>query len=222
MPFTEQERKEFKRLVLPHLDVLHRVALHLTHQPSEAEEIVAEAIFKACGNFRRLRDKDRIKQWLLRILCNDFISLRRMKRRHQGVPFEEEWEDDAAPFSAFDGISRSLVLGSNNPEELLIQKLMDEDIKRAIGTLPEEFHLAVVLCDVEGLRYREIAHILKLPIGTVRSRLSRGRALLQKKLWHYAQDVGLLRRRKREYKEEYCTCESEKGEPQSQSVAVKH
>ncbi len=220
MAFTDHERNEFRRLVLPHLDALHRVALHLTHRAAEAEEIVAETIFKACQNFRRLRDQNRVKQWLLRILSNTFISSRRVKQRRQETSFQEEWENETKSVATFANLSQPLFPGQDNPEQLLIQKLTDEDIENAIKSLPEEYRVAIVLCDVEGFRYREIAHILRIPIGTVRSRLSRGRLLLQKKLWYYAPDAGLLPHRKQEPREEPCTCKSEET-LQGQLVAAK-
>jgi len=215
MQFTEQERKEFKALVFPHLEALHRVAIRLTRDHGESEELVAETILKACENFRKLRDQTRVKQWLLRILSNTFVSQCRVRHRHQEAQYEEESEDGGY-FSLYDQLTQSFLVLWGNPEREVVNKLMDEDIQRAISELPEEFRLAVVLCDVEGLRYREIAQILEIPIGTVRSRLARGRALLQKQLWHHARDAGFITAQPESIgvlavtrKEEQCTCGSE-------------
>jgi RNA polymerase sigma-70 factor (ECF subfamily) len=215
MQFTEQERKEFKALVFPHLEALHRVAIRLTRDQGEGEELVAETILKACENFRKLRDHARIKQWLLRILSNTFVSQRRVERRYQETQFEEETEDGDS-FSLYDKLTQSFLLLWGNPEREVVNKLMEEDIQRAISKLPEEFRIAVVLCDVEGLRYREIGQILGIPMGTVRSCLARGRALLQKQLWHHARDAGFIVTRTdavgvpaMAHKEEQCTCGSE-------------
>lgn len=197
MHFSTEERQEFKSLVLPHLDGLHRLALRLCHDQCNAEDLVAETITKACENFRRLRDRSRMKAWLCRILSNTFFTYCREAKRVQHVEYiDPDRDDERGRFSLFDEVSQPFLLWWGKPERELIDKLLDADIQRAIGELPEEYRVAVVLCDVEGLSYREIAGILRIPIGTVRSRLARGRSLLQKKLWHHAQEIGLIPSRK--------------------------
>lgn len=187
---TYEEQQEFKSLLLPHVDELHRMAYHLCHTHCDAEDLVMEAVAKACEHFHRLRDKTKAKPWLFRILSNTFISACRSKRGHPTVEYLETPDDDH--FSLFDKVSQPFLLWWGNPERELINKLMDEDIHRALDELPNEFRLAVVLCDVEGCSYKEIAGILQVPIGTVRSRIMRGRSLLQKKLYHHARDLGLI------------------------------
>jgi len=132
MQFTEQERKEFKALVFPHLGALHRVAIRLTGDHGEGEELVAETILKACENFRKLRDRARVKQWLLRILSNTFVSQCRAERRHQETQYEEETED-GGDFSLYDQLTQSFLYLWGNPEREVVNKLMDEDIQRAIA-----------------------------------------------------------------------------------------
>ncbi len=184
------ERTVQKTVVLPLLGELYRVALRLTHSNVEAEELVAETVARACENIATLRDLTRAKQWLLRILTNVFFSSCRSKKRRQEIPYVEvDDDDDAASFSLFEALMQ-YGADEGNPERIVITKLLDEEIQSAIAALPEEYRAAIVLCDVEGYAYQEIAAILDVPIGTVRSRLARGRSLLQKKLYHYAKDHG--------------------------------
>lgn len=189
---TKEEQQEFKSLVLPYLDELLRMAYHLCHVQCDAEDLVMETITKACEHFHRLRDKTKVKSWLFRILSNAFISFYRSQKGHQTVEYIETANDEDGHFSLFAEVSQPFLLWWGNPERELINKLMDEDIQRAVAGLPHEFRLAVVFCDVEGLSYEEISRVLHVPIGTVRSRIARGRSLLQKKLYHHAQDLGFI------------------------------
>lgn len=195
------------------LDDLHRVALRLTRSTADAEELVAETVVRACENYSALRDLGRAKQWMLRILSNAFISSCRARKRHHEVPYTEISEDDEQPFSLFDELIDHAP-PAGNPEREVIAKLMDEDIQRAIASLPEEFRVVIVLCDVEGYSYEEIANMIEIPLGTVRSRLSRGRSLLQKQLYHYAQEQGWLTPKNESTKGktegELCECERTK------------
>ena len=210
---TQDRRPDRKTVVLSLLGDLHRVALQLTQSPVDAEELVAETVARACENFSSLRDVTKAKQWTLRILSNTFLSTCRAKKRHQEVEYSENSEEDEKPFSLYDEVSWTSFEG-NNPERELIAKLMDEDIHNAIAALPEEFRVAVVLCDIEGCSYDEIAATLEIPKGTVRSRLFRGRALLQKRLYHYALERGWAKPRNEhtigKKKDELCECERAK------------
>ncbi|MEW5799287.1 MAG: sigma-70 family RNA polymerase sigma factor [Bacteroidota bacterium] len=188
---TKEEQLEFKTLVLPHLEELHRVAYHLCNVRYNAEDLVMEAIVKACENFHTLREKTKIKHWLLRILSNTFISTYRAQKNVRMIEYTETSNDDDDTFSLFAELSQPFLLWWGNPERELVNKLMDEEIQKAISELPLDFRIAVVLCDVDGLSYDEISKMIDVPIGTVRSRIARGRSLLQKKLYHYAQDLGL-------------------------------
>lgn len=191
LPLTSEmidRRTLLKATILPVLDDLYRVALSLTHSSNDAEELVADTVARACQNIASLRDNAKAKQWLLRILTNAFLSSRRSKKRHMEVYYDEQ-EDEENPFSLFEAVAKHHA-DDGNPELAVINKLMDEDIRRAIAQLPEEYRTVVVLCDVEGYAYQESAAILDVPIGTIRSRLSRGRGLLQKRLYHYAIEHG--------------------------------
>lgn len=192
MRLTRDEQQEFKALVLPLLDELHWLAYHLCHNQCDADDLAAEAVKKACENFRRLRDRTKIKPWLIRILSNTFISAYRSRKDFQAIEYVEDTDHEDEHFSLFAQVSQPFLLWWGNPERELINKILDEDIQRAIGMLPHEFRLAVVLCDVEGLSYKEISHALQVPVGTVRSRIARGRSLLQKKLYQHAKDLGII------------------------------
>ena len=193
MRLTQQQREEIKRLVLPLLDDLERFALSLCHREDLAEELVAATIASACESFGRLRDTTKAKQWLFRILSNKFLSDCRRQSRHKEIALTDSLEDDNNQFSLFAAVSQPFLLWWGNPERELISHLLDEDIQNALDSLPGDFRVAVALCDVEGLTYEQIADILQIPLGTVRSRIARGRSLLQKKLWHHARDMGLVK-----------------------------
>ena len=139
----------------------------------------------------RHRDPQRIRAWNFRILTNVYLSdcRRRAARSHaQDQPAEEE-----PAYSLFGKLHQPFLLWWSNPEKEFLNKLLREDIDRAVDALPEAYRLVVVLSELEGFSYQEIAAILKVPVGTVRSRLARGRSLLQKALWEHAQEAGLVR-----------------------------
>lgn len=207
---STEERLDLKGLVLPLLGDLHRVALRLTHSNKDAEDLVAETVMRACENIASLRDTTKAKQWMLRILSNIFLNVCRTKKLHQEVPLIETSEGDEESFSLFDVVSQ-LSSEEGNPEREVVNKLLDEEIQRAIASLPEDNRVVVVLCDVEGYAYEEIAKMLEIPLGTVRSRLARGRGALQKRLYTHAQERGLIARKtkitKSKETNERCTCE---------------
>jgi RNA polymerase sigma-70 factor, ECF subfamily len=171
------------------MDGLYGAALRLTRNAADAEDLVAEAVTRAWVNFGRLEDRQCFPKWIHRILVNTFISNRRHTRAEQAgrvdLPEEER-------FSLFEKIHQPFLLWWGNPERELINKLLREDIRRALDALPDQYRTVVVLAEIEGCTYAEIAQILDLPVGTVRSRLNRGRSMLQKALWRQAQEAGLL------------------------------
>lgn len=182
---TIDVREEFKGILLPLVSDLHRVAFELCRSGNEAEDLVAEMVVRACENYGTLHDKAKAKQWLLRILINTFLSSCRAKKVRQSIPYE----DDNGPFSLFEELwQQSSQWG--DPEREVINRFLSEDLTRALEALPEEFRVAVVLCDVEGYTYEEIAQTLEIPVGTVRSRLARGRGILQRHLFHHAVERG--------------------------------
>jgi len=165
-------------------------ARRLTGDRADAEDLVAESLVKAWGSLDSLRDREAFRGWMCRILTNAFLSQRRIRSARPEVePFQEEPGEDG--FSIFDRLHQPFLLWQANPERDFLNRLLEEDLACAIDCLPDAFRMVVVLVEVQGLPYQEVSEILGVPIGTVRSRLARGRSLLQKALWTQAVDVGL-------------------------------
>jgi RNA polymerase sigma-70 factor (ECF subfamily) len=189
---SSNRRSWFEREVIGLLPDLYSAALRLAKNEPDAEDLVAEAVAKAWMNLGSLKARATFRGWVFRILTNSFIS-RCRSRAAQGIhePLEEaEGPDDS--FSLFDKLHQPFLLWWGNPEQEFLNKLLREDLQRAVDALPEPFRVVVVLADVQGFSYREIAETLEVPVGTVRSRLARARALLQKALWSQAVDAGLV------------------------------
>jgi RNA polymerase sigma-70 factor (ECF subfamily) len=178
-------RGEIERL----MDRLYGTALRLTRNPADAEDLVSNTVVKAWTNLDKLADRQAFQKWLFRIMTNTFISDRRRMRHETGdVSLSEEGEDG---FSLFDRLHQPFLLWWGNPEKDLINRLLREDIERALDALSDEFRTVVILVEINGHSYAEAAEILAVPIGTVRSRLSRARSMLQRALWEHAGTAGL-------------------------------
>jgi RNA polymerase sigma-70 factor (ECF subfamily) len=167
---------------------LYGVALRLTGNPAEAEDLVSETTIKAWSRLHQLEDLQAFEKWVFRILTNTFISSRRLAHSARTEGLEEEGEQS---FSLFERMHQPFLLWWSNPERELLNKLLGEDIERALDGLPETFRAVVVLVDIEGYCYDEVAVALGIPVGTVRSRLSRARSMLQRALWEQASAAGL-------------------------------
>ncbi len=169
---------------------LYGAALRLARHEADAQDLVAAALGNAWTHLESLEDRAAFRGWVFRILHNCFVSHCRSSRaRVTEQPYEEE---GAEAFALFDRLHQPVLLWwSADPEREFLDRLLREDLERAVDALPECFRVVVVLADLQGLSYREIAEVLELPIGTVRSRLARGRSLLQRALWHHAVDAGL-------------------------------
>jgi RNA polymerase sigma-70 factor (ECF subfamily) len=175
-------------LLLPDL---YGAALRLARDEMDAEDVVGEAIASAWTHLATLERRATFRGWMFRILTNCFYSRRRAdKARGAEERFDEE-PDEETGFSLFERLHQPVLLWWGNPERDFLNKLLREDLEAAVDGLPEAFRVVVVLADLEGLSYQEIAAALEIPIGTVRSRLARGRSLLQRALWTYAVDAGL-------------------------------
>lgn len=188
MATSEGARVWFEHAVLAVLPDLVSTALRLTRNRADAEDLVADAVAKAWLARESLRERDRFRGWIFRILTNLFLSER---RAHAGRTVEESLDEGGADFSLFERLHQPFLLWWSTPEQEFLDKLAREDLVRAIDGLPEAFRVVVVLADVQEFSYKAIADTLAVPVGTVRSRLARGRALLQAALWEHACDAGL-------------------------------
>ena len=193
---SEATRRFFEREVERLADRLYGTALRLARNPDDAEDVVAEAVGRAWTRLGELRDPEHLEGWLFRILNTTFISLWRRRRCRQDLETEiEPSESDSTEqerFSLFEQLHQPFLLWWGGPEEHVVNGLLREDIQRALDALPDAFRIIVVLVEVEGYTYREVSEMLGMPLGTVRSRLSRGRSLLQASLWDRAREAGLV------------------------------
>lgn len=165
-------------------------ALSMAENEADAEDLLAQAVARAWERREDLREPARFRGWLFCIMRNCFLSRRRARQsRPPEVPLPEDSGDPS--FSLFDRLHQPFLLWWGNPEQEFLNDLLKEDLQHAVDRLPEEFRTVVVLADVQGFRYAEIAQALEIPVGTVRSRLSRARARLQEELWIHAVDRGL-------------------------------
>ncbi len=180
---TAQKRDEFEREALVHLDTLYNVALRLAGNKSDAEDLVQETVLKAYRAWDKYEAGTNCRAWLVTIMRNTFINKFRRESRRPGTVQYDSVED----VSVFEAVQ------DKDPEGSFFRFIVDAEVKRAIQDLPEEFRIPVVLSDIEGLSYAEIAEILDIPVGTVKSRLFRGRRRLQQRLYEYAVEMGYVR-----------------------------
>jgi RNA polymerase sigma-70 factor (ECF subfamily) len=188
-------REFFEVQVLGLLGALEGAARRLTRNDADAEDLVAETVSRAWRALDTLESEAAFRAWMFRILNNTFVSdLRRAGARPQTESFEAgEGDAEGQEFSLFEQMHQPFLLWFGNPEQEFLDKLLREDLERALGCLPEHYRMVVILSDVEELTYAEIAQALAIPIGTVRSRLARARGALQKMLWQQAGERGLAR-----------------------------
>ena len=186
-PADQELEERFERDVLPLLPGLYGAALRMTRNPADAEDLLQEATLRAYRGFASFQEGTNLKAWLYRILTNSFINTYRKRQRE---PRTVEGPEDQDEWFLFDRLgSRSV---ERSAEEDVLENIPDADVKAALESIPENFRMAVLLADVEGFSYKEIAEITEVPIGTVMSRLHRGRKALEKALYAVAKERGLV------------------------------
>lgn len=177
------DRRQFEQMVEEHLNGLFGAALRMTRNRTNAEDLLQETFLRAWRSFHTFRPGTNARAWLYRILMNAYIDNYRKATREPEVVDQ----DDVDEFYLYSKVQESdQYRRAGNPEEAFLQTLMDADVKSALESLPETFRAVVMLADIDGFSYKEIAEILSIPIGTVMSRLHRGRKQLQVALWEYA------------------------------------
>jgi RNA polymerase sigma-70 factor (ECF subfamily) len=185
---TEKTAWDFDSQTMPYVDSLYNTAYRMAGNAQDAEDLVQETFYKAYKYYDKFEEGTNLKAWLFKILKNTFINnYRKRKLEPRSVEFGEI-EDTFERVRLQDSAERH-----SNPEEQYFSGLMDEGVKKALDALPHDYKMVVILADLEDFSYKEIAEILECPVGTVMSRLYRGRKLLERALLKYARNHGYLR-----------------------------
>lgn len=187
-PRTTADHAWFSGQVESMLPDLYGAAARLCRSRADAEDLVAESLTKAWQGLAALRRREAFRCWVLQILANTYFS---QYRKERGGPAVDNVGADAADFSLFERLHQPILLWWGNPEQEFLNDLLREDLRRALDQLPDQYRTVVVLVDIQDMRYGEVAECLEIPVGTVRSRLARGRGLLQQHLWQHAREAGL-------------------------------
>ena len=187
-PMDQSKGWDFEAAAMPFVDSLYNTAYRMTRNAEDAEDLVQESYLKAYKYYDKFQEGTNFKAWLFKILKNTFIN--NYRRRQQRPPQSDFAEiEESFETQVSDEVRRRI----KSPEEELLEDVLDEDVQRALDELPSDYRMAVLLADLEGFSYKEIAEILELPVGTVMSRLYRGRKLLEASMLSYARDHGYLR-----------------------------
>jgi RNA polymerase sigma-70 factor (ECF subfamily) len=179
----QKKQKDFDEEIIPHMDALYNFALRLTTDPNDAEDLVQDTIVKAYRFFSSYEKGTNAKAWMFRILKNSFIN---NYRKSSKKPSQVDYDEVSSYYESI----RAERTETSDLENLMFREMMDDDLSMALKRLPEDFRTVVLLCDVDGYTYEEIANMLDVPIGTIRSRLHRGRNLLKTELLEYAKTRG--------------------------------
>lgn len=182
----DPRHKEFEQQTLPHMEVLYNYALRTTGNREDANDLLQETFLKAYRFWDKFEQGTNLRAWLFRIMKNTYInSYRKEVKEPETVDYDE--------IEGFYNLIRDQSSDDNDLQEKMFGQLLDDDVSHALESLPEEFRTVVILCDIEGLAYEEIAEFLQVPVGTVRSRLHRGRKLLYTHLYNYAKQRGFVK-----------------------------
>ncbi len=180
-----ERHSEFEREALPHMDILFNYALRMTGNPDDAKDLVQETFLKAYRFWDKYEKGTNIRAWLFRIMKNSYINrYRKETKEPETVDYDE--------IQNFYNSIRYEASDQNDLQEKIFGGLLEDDVTKAMETLPEDFRTVVILCDIEDLSYEEIAEFVDCPVGTVRSRLHRGRKMLRAKLFEYAKKHGYV------------------------------
>ena len=185
---VHQRGWDFEAAAMPYLDPLYSAAYRMARNAQDAEDLVQETYLKAYKYYDKFEEGTNLKAWLFKILKNTFINSYRKK---QQAPPKADFADIEESFESI--VRDDSGQQAKTPEEELLDKVLDEDVQHAIEELPHDYRMVVLLADLEGFSYKEIADILEIPVGTVMSRLYRGRRLLEEALLKYARDHGYIR-----------------------------
>jgi len=183
---TRKKQAEFEAEALPHMDVLYNFALRTTGNEDDAQDLLQETYLKAYRFWDKYEKGTNIRAWLFRIMKNSYINRYR----------KETKEPDKVDYDEIENFYNTIRAESTDPNDLqqkLFGHLLGDEVTKALESLPDDFRTVVILCDIEGLTYEEIAEFVECPIGTVRSRLHRGRKLLQAELYEYAKKQGVIK-----------------------------
>jgi len=183
-----RDQDAFEAAAMPFLDALYNTALRMTRNPQDAEDLIQETYLKAYRHYDKFQPGTNLKAWLFKIMKNTFIN---EYRKRQLAPPASDFAEIEETFES--EVSDEALRQIKNPEEEALENVLDEDVQRALDGLPADYRMVVLLADVEGFAYREIAEILDIPVGTVMSRLYRGRKKLESDMLRYAREHGYLR-----------------------------
>ncbi|MFN7959714.1 MAG: sigma-70 family RNA polymerase sigma factor [Thermoanaerobaculia bacterium] len=185
---TQEIGWDFEALAMPYVDALYNTAYRMTRNAEDAEDLVQETYLKAYRYYDKFEEGTNLKAWLFKIMKNTFIN---NYRRQQQAPPQSDFAEIEESFET--SVSKEATGQIKSPEEELLETVLDEHVQRALDELPADYRMVVLLADLEGFSYKEIAEILEVPVGTVMSRLYRGRRLLEAAMLHYAQGRGYLK-----------------------------
>lgn len=178
---TQSSDVHFTDEAIPQMDILYNYALRLTRNRDDAADLLQETYLKAYHNWSQYQHGSNVRAWMFQIMKNSFINIYRKRSKRPPIVDYSEVQDYSIPI----GYNEN---ETNDPISTIFPRLLDDDVERALDSLPEDFRTVIILCDLEGLPYNEIAGIVRCPVGTVRSRLHRGRGLLRARLMSYARN----------------------------------